>query len=97
MSEVDVYINLLTDLGFVFQDEKSSRGNNSNILEFSGYYNDRPYSAKIWFKYSTEEVTSIKVEDMYDNFTNPTFTKQTLQELYKDKIREIKLNSILDV
>jgi hypothetical protein len=97
MNEIDVYINLLTELDFIFQNEESSSRSENNILRFSGYICDRPYSASIWFNYKTDEISFIKVEDIHDNFSNPTYTKESFTELYKDKIREIKIKTLIDV
>lgn len=98
MTETDIYIKLFEKLKFQFVDEKCV--GLSNILVYNGKINDRSAMAKIWFCPKSEIVSLIRVEDLQMGFGDrdvQSFNKQSINELYKQELREIKLNNFLDV
>lgn len=92
MTEVDIYIELFTRIGFNQVDEMT--GHTHNILMYEGYINSILYEVKLWFNYKTEVVSSLICESYYVELES--FNKQSFNKKYKDIIRDIKIKELYD-
>jgi hypothetical protein len=90
MKEVDIWIEVLSNLGWSFKDEESGPGNINKLT----YWKESEY-LDVYFNLKTSEVSSIRVKrTSYDQLDKPNINKDIFYKINIDLFREVKLSYI---
>jgi hypothetical protein len=90
MKEVDIWIEVLSKLGWSFKDEESGPGNANKLI----YWKESKY-LYVYFNLKTSEVSSISIKrTSYNQSDKPNINKDIFYKMNIDLFREVKLSYI---
>jgi hypothetical protein len=90
MKEVDIWIEVLSNLGWSFKDEESGPGSINKLI----YWKESEY-LDVYFNLKTSEVSSISIKrTSYNQSDKPNINKDIFYKMNIDLFREVKLSYI---
>jgi hypothetical protein len=90
MKEVDIWIEVLSKLGWSFRDEETGPGNTNKLI----YWKEGQY-LNLYFNYKTSDVSSLNIKrTSYDQSDKININKDIFYNLHIDLFREVKLSYI---
>lgn len=90
MKEVDIWIEVLSKLGWSFRDEETGPGNTNKLI----YWEEGQY-LNLYFNYKTSDVSSLNIKrTSYDQSDKININKDIFYNLHIDLFREVKLSYI---
>jgi len=88
MKEVDIWIEVLSNLGWSFKDEESGPGDTNKLI----YWKESQY-LNVYFNLKTSKVSSIRIKrTSYDQLDKPNINKDIFYKMNIDLFREVKLS-----
>jgi hypothetical protein len=91
MKEVDIWIEVLSKLDWMFKDEEVGPGNINKLL----YWKENEY-LYVYFDLTTSKVISIHIRrTSYDKVGKLNINKDIFYNLNRSLFREVKLSSII--
>jgi hypothetical protein len=91
MKEVDIWIEVLSNLGWIFIDEETGTGYTNKLI----YWKESQY-LNVYFNLKTSEVSSIIIKrTSYDQSDKPNINKDIFYKMNIDLFRQVKLSYII--